>query len=132
MLKGSVPILYSLSNDEDVMTLRYVACTLVRLSVDEVQCHGRMIREGAVRYSVREVSMQISLMKSTLRQRRKEKCVKSREVGETREDTCLVRYLLGKSWIVAVLAQRTFKASLPSCRAPSCNDTARVVQKVDI
>jgi len=46
--KGSVSVLYGLSNDEDVTTVHYVARTLARLSVDE-QSHGRMIQEGAAR-----------------------------------------------------------------------------------
>lgn len=47
--KGSVPVLYGLSSDEDLTTLHYVACTLVRLGMEE-QCHARMIQEGAARY----------------------------------------------------------------------------------
>lgn len=49
MSKGSVPVLYGLSSDEDLTTLHYVACTLVRLGMEE-QCHARMIQEGAARY----------------------------------------------------------------------------------
>lgn len=48
--KGSVPVLYGLSSDEDLTTLHYVACTLVRLGMEE-QCHARMIQEGAARYA---------------------------------------------------------------------------------
>lgn len=48
MTKGSVSVLYGLSNDEDVTTVYYVACTLARLVVDE-QSRGRMIQEGAAR-----------------------------------------------------------------------------------
>ena len=46
--KGSVPVLYGLSSDEDLTTLHYVACTLVRLGTEE-QGHARMIQEGAAR-----------------------------------------------------------------------------------
>lgn len=46
--KGSVPVLYGLSSDEDLTTLHYVACTLVRLGMEE-QGHARMIQEGAAR-----------------------------------------------------------------------------------
>lgn len=46
--KGTVPVLYGLSSDEDLTTLHYVACTLVRLGMEE-QCHARMIQEGAAR-----------------------------------------------------------------------------------
>lgn len=46
--KGSVPVLYGLSSDEDITTLHYVACTLVRLGTEE-QGHARMIQEGAAR-----------------------------------------------------------------------------------
>lgn len=47
--KGSVPVLYGLSSDEDLTTLHYVACTLVRLGMEE-QGHARMIQEGAARW----------------------------------------------------------------------------------
>lgn len=49
MSKGSVPVLYGLSSDEDLTTLHYVACTLVRLGIEE-QGHARMIQEGAARW----------------------------------------------------------------------------------
>lgn len=49
MSKGSVPVLYGLSSDEDLTTLHYVACTLVRLGMEE-QGHARMIQEGAARW----------------------------------------------------------------------------------
>lgn len=44
-------MLYGLSSDEDLTTLHYVACTLVRLGMEE-QCHARMIQEGAARYEL--------------------------------------------------------------------------------
>lgn len=42
-------MLYGLSSDEDLTTLHYVACTLVRLGMEE-QGHARMIQEGAARW----------------------------------------------------------------------------------
>lgn len=52
-------MLYGLSSDEDLTTLHYVACTLVRLGMEE-QCHARMIQEGAARYCIQYIEPEIT------------------------------------------------------------------------
>lgn len=61
--KGSVPVLYGLSSDEDLTTLHYVACTLVRLGMEE-QGHARMIQEGAARWE-RNHRFEINIQEQT-------------------------------------------------------------------
>jgi len=53
-------VLYGLSSDDDLTTLHYVACTLVRLGMEE-QGHARMIQEGAARWDSPSCMLRVSL-----------------------------------------------------------------------